>query len=324
LNPGISVAMCTFNGRRFLGLQLESIAAQERPPDELVVCDDRSSDGSAEMVSAFARRAKFPIRLVINDENLGSTKNFENAISLCEGSIVALADQDDVWYRYKLERIEKAFLHSSSLVAAFSDADLIDENSGLLGTRLWNSILFDLKEQGRFANGHALNILVRHPVVTGATMAFRKELFDLVAPIPPDHVHDCWISFLLAACGPIEIISQPLMQYRQHEGQQLGPGPVTLRERTAQARSRGAEFHSAEIGRFQQLRERLERRRSELPHAEFAKKEIERKICHLERRVRLPRARVGRIPNILREALNGGYWRYSSGWKSIAKDLVIR
>ncbi len=316
--------MCTFNGSRFLGAQLESIATQERPPDELVVCDDGSSDGSAEIVRAFARRAKFPTRLVVNDENLRSTKNFEKAISLCRRSLVALADQDDVWYPYKLDRIEKAFLRSSSLVAVFSDADLIDENSELLRTRLWNSLLFDLGEQYRFAKGHALNILVRHPVVTGATMAFRRELFDLVAPIPADHVHDYWISFLLAACGQIEIISQPLMQYRQHEGQQLGPGPLTLRERTAQARSRGAEFHEAEIGRLQLLRDRMENLRLELPCAEFAQKEIERKICHLGRRVRLPRAKVGRFPNILREALNGGYWRYSSGWKSIAKDLVIR
>src|ERR1022692_2995726 len=104
----ISVAMCTFDGGRFLSAQLESIAAQTRPPDELVVCDDGSSDASGNIIKDFARRAAFPTRLVVNDKHLGSTKNFEQAISLCQGTIVALADQDDVWYPHKLQRIEKA------------------------------------------------------------------------------------------------------------------------------------------------------------------------------------------------------------------------
>src|SRR5579862_2176323 len=116
--PGltISVAMCTFNGERFVSAQLESIATQSRPPDEVVICDDGSSDGTQEIVRKFALSSPFPIRFAVNPRNLGSTKNFEQAISRCEGAIVALADQDDVWYRYKLERIEKAFLRSEATV----------------------------------------------------------------------------------------------------------------------------------------------------------------------------------------------------------------
>ena len=55
----ISVAMCTFNGARFLRAQLESIARQRRPPDELVICDDGSSDGSVEILREFAAGASF-------------------------------------------------------------------------------------------------------------------------------------------------------------------------------------------------------------------------------------------------------------------------
>ena len=79
-----SVAMCTYNGARFVGGQLESIAAQTRPPDELVVCDDRSSDETVSAVERFAREATFPVRLSVNERNLGSTKNFERAISQAE------------------------------------------------------------------------------------------------------------------------------------------------------------------------------------------------------------------------------------------------
>jgi len=320
----ISVAMCTFNGKRFLVSQLESIAAQDRPPEELVVCDDGSSDGCGEILREFARAAAFPTRIVVNDKNLGSTKNFEKAISLCQGAVVALADQDDVWYPHKLKRIERAFLRSSEIVSAFSDADVIDDDSRLLDLRLWATFSFDLAEQSQFANCRTLNVLVKHPVVTGATMAFRREFFDFMTPIPAEHVHDRWISFLLAAGGKFEIISDPLMQYRQHTEQQMGPGPLTLREQTARAMNTGAESYLEQIEQFHQLYDRLGKHRANLPYAECAQNEIERKIAHLEHRAQLPRVKIARIPNVLREAFNGGYWRYSSGWKSVAKDLLIR
>src|SRR3954470_17842517 len=96
-NNMFSVAMCTYNGARFLGEQLASVAAQTRPPDELVVCDDRSTDETASLVRDFAAAAPFRVRLHVNERNLGSTRNFERAVSLCEGDLIALSDQDDEW-----------------------------------------------------------------------------------------------------------------------------------------------------------------------------------------------------------------------------------
>jgi len=319
----ISVAMCTYNGQRFLQAQLESILQQSRPPAELIICDDRSIDSGGEIVREVAQNARFPVRFFVNDKNLKSTKNFENAIGLCRGSIVALADQDDVWYEHKLDRIEKAF-QSQSVVAAFSDADLIDENSQPLGRRLWPTLSFDLAKQKAFAAGKALGVLVKHPVVTGATMAFRREVFECMAPIPANEVHDQWMSFLLAAKGRIEIIPEPLIQYRRHAGQQLGPGPTSLKSRMAEARARGESFYVHEIDRFRQLHEHLEIHGDEFPGANYAQRAIRQKVAHLEHRARLSTARADRIPKVLREALNGNYWRYSGGWVSIAKDMIIR
>lgn len=320
----ISVAMCTFNGDRFLSAQLESIAGQQRVPDELVVCDDGSTDGSQQIIRQFARRFAFPVRFVVNEKNLGSTTNFEKAISLCQGTIVALADQDDVWYSHKLARMEEAFLESSAIVAVFSDADLIDDDSRPLGLRLWPTFSFSRPEQRQFAAGQALKVLIRHPVVTGATMAFRHEFFKLIAPIPAEHVHDSWISFLLTACGRFKILSEPLMQYRQHPGQQLGPGPLTLRDQAKRARNTGASAYLEQIDRFHQLYERLENRKDLFKYHALVQKEITKKIIHLAHRVDLPREITVRIPRVLGESFNRGYWRYSSGWKSIAKDVMLR
>lgn len=323
MSLSISVAMCAYNGARFLTEQLSSIACQTRTPDELVICDDRSTDGSAQLASEFAHQVRFPVRFEVNQQTLGSTKNFERAISISRGEIVVLADQDDVWYPNKLERLEKAFQSSNKAVAAFSEADVIDESSRLLGCRLWESFSFPPSEQRRFATGQALNILVKHPVVTGAAMAFRRVYFSFLAPLPADDIHDRWMSFLLAACGPYQLIPEPLMQYRRHDNQQVGVGALTFGDRFARARATGHELYRSEIARFRQLYTRLELYRKALPGAGYAMREITKKISHLEHRLRLREKRLARVPQVFREVCNHSYWRYGAGWESVAKDLFM-
>src|SRR5260370_27009832 len=100
--PSISVAMCTFNGARFLPEQLQSIALQTLQPSELVICDDGSTDGTVGILQSFALSARFPVRIFCNQETLGPARNFEKAIGLCDGEIISLCDQDDVWRPEKL------------------------------------------------------------------------------------------------------------------------------------------------------------------------------------------------------------------------------
>jgi len=321
----ISVAMCTFNGERFLPAQLESIGTQQRVPDELVVCDDRSSDRTIAILEGFARRVPFPVRIQINAANLGSTRNFEKCISLCRGTIVALADQDDIWYRHKLRRIAESFTESSNVVAAFSDADVVDDHTRLLGLSLWTTFQFNSARQKGFANGRASAILCNHPMVTGATMAFRREYVDAMLPIPSQQFHDAWISFLLTTIGRFEVIREPLMQYRRHQHQQIGPGAGSLHfwQQFAEVTKKGRQRRFEEIDRFQELHTILIQRAENFPHAESARKEIEGKLSHLGRRARLPRPRIARVSGVLHETVTGAYWHYSNGWKSIAKDLFF-
>jgi glycosyltransferase involved in cell wall biosynthesis len=324
IGSGISVAMCTFNGSRFLQAQLDSIAAQRRRPDELVICDDQSSDGTKELIAAFAQRSPFPVRFSVNKQRLGSTKNFEAAIMRCRQSIVALADQDDVWYAGKIQAMEKVFSADHSAVAAFSDADLIDADSRPLPLRLWSTVAFSASQQRQFDKAKAFDVLLKHPVITGATMAFRKEHFSLLTPIPADEVHDRWISFLLAARGPIRIIRQPLMQYRRHEHQQIGPGPADFQAKMQLARDRGVDFYADEIARYSRLRDHMSSRQSQFAFPEHAMEKLETKLIHLQHRARLPKSKVARVPRLLGETMNGRYWRYSGGLKSVAKDLIVR
>jgi glycosyltransferase involved in cell wall biosynthesis len=321
----ISVAMCTFNGEPFLKTQLDTIAAQNRCPDELVVCDDGSSDRTIEILHHFARQVSFPVRIESNPVNLGSTRNFEKCISLCQGKIVALADQDDVWYPHKLQALEAALEWSSEVVAAFSDADVIDDDSRSLGLRLWASFGLHRANQEKFANGQCIEVLCNHPVVTGATLAFRREYFDAMRPIPPRQFHDAWISFLLATCGRFVLIPEPLMQYRCHTGQQVGIGASSLRlsQQIPLAMKTGKERRMEEIDRFKELYSALDEHADTFPKARAAMTQIEGKLAHLGRRSRLPGPRIARVFDVLHETVTGAYWHYSSGWKSIAKDLIF-
>src|SRR5262245_33463585 len=136
MNPKISIALCTYNGAKFLSSQLESYLVQTQMPDEVVVCDDRSNDQTVEILKAFAERAPFSVRVLVNDQNLGSTKNFEKAISLCSGEFIFLSDQDDIWNPDKIEKMTAPFENDPDVGLVFSDVELVDESLTFEGKTL--------------------------------------------------------------------------------------------------------------------------------------------------------------------------------------------
>lgn len=221
----LSIAMCTYNGAAYLLEQLESIAAQTRLPDELVVCDDRSNDGfTREIVRAFASRVQFPVRLFVNRKNLGGKKNYQLAIARCRGDIIFFCGQDDVWKQNKLARIEAVFSAAPEVGLVFTDAEVVSEDLHTLVDSLVDNSAFGIEGQALVNEGEALRVLLQGNVVTGATMAFRSCFRPFVVPIPGDTIlqEDAWIALIIAAVATIVFIKEPLIKYRQHAGQQLG------------------------------------------------------------------------------------------------------
>lgn len=221
--PQISVAMCTFNGGRYLETQLESIAGQSRLPCELVVCDDHSTDDTVTILKRFQAEAPFPVHVIQNGLRLGSTRNFDQAIGLARGEFIALCDQDDRWLPTKLERLSEALLADRFLGGVFSDATLIDGDGRPLASRLFQRHKFTPRKQRRFVNC-PISTLLKHDVVTGATLMFRASIRRYCSPIPLSWVHDGWLAWLIALHGRLGLVSEPLIEYRIHSGQQLGVG----------------------------------------------------------------------------------------------------
>jgi len=321
LTERVSVAMCTYNGARFLADQLASIASQHRLPDEIVVCDDGSTDGTIDVLDEFKRRAPFPLRLIVNERNLGSTKNFEQALRLCEGDIVFLSDQDDVWLPEKTQRVLEAFAGASDIGAVFTDAEIVDEELRPAGYGLWDAIRFPLRERDAMRSGFAAHVLLKHNVVTGATMALRRRYLDLVAPIPGNWIHDGWIALLISAVARLEPIEERLVRYRQHARNQVGARREDLAGRVAAAKR---VRRSAYLSVAQQYEIALDRLRS-LPASELRRDLISRtqsKIRHQARRGRMPSNAMLRAVWVLRELVQGRYHEYSGGYRSALKDIA--
>ena len=103
----ISVCMGIYNGEKYIAQQLQSIMNQTRKADEVILCDDRSTDNTVKIAEKFIEENELADTWKIhqNIQNKGYPYNFYYVMGLCKGDIVFLADQDDVWDVHKIEKM---------------------------------------------------------------------------------------------------------------------------------------------------------------------------------------------------------------------------
>lgn len=317
----ISVSLCTYNGARFLSDQLESIASQNRLPDELIICDDKSTDKTVEIIESFIPKAPFKTSLIINKRNLGSTKNFEKAIKLCKGDIIFLSDQDDLWFPTKISQMEDVFLNYHDIGAVFSNAEIIDDNSNPLGFSLWDKIKFDKKMQHQIIKNETVNVLLKQNVVTGATLAIRSDLIKTVLPVPPNWIHDHWIALFTAVQSKLYFIDAPLIKYRSHSSQHIG-----INRKKTFAKIKLLNKHN-DIELFNSLislnNEALEHLHNTFPKSITQKYNpiFDTKLSHLKIRREISYKKTQSFLIIFKEFSNGNYRRFSNNFPSIIYDI---
>jgi hypothetical protein len=319
----ISVAMCTYNGATYLGQQLRSIAAQVRLPDELIVCDDGSSDSSVALLQQFAGQAPFPVRIHSNAERLGTPRNFEKAIRLCQGDIIVLSDQDDVWHPERTRVIEQSFSMHPQAGLIFHNARILDNALHPMDYSLWQSTYFDRRLERQVRAGHAFEALLAHNFVTGATAAFRSEFKELVTPIPDTWMHDGWIAILIAAVAQVLCVDRCLIGYRQHGSQQLGARRKSIREHFASTQaSQNGELYQRMPAQYGLVLERL-LNQSRTNSNQRTILLLKSKIAHMTSRANLPKSHLLRLPSIARECFLTRYTRFGYGWRGAVRDLLV-
>jgi glycosyltransferase involved in cell wall biosynthesis len=200
----LSIAMATYNGARYIKEQLDSFANQSLMPDELIVCDDLSTDNTIHIINDFAESAPFEVRVVVNNVNLGYTRNFEKALSLCTGDIIFISDQDDVWFENKISFVTRIFETNKYAYVVINDQELTDEllnPSGL--TNFSNTFSTGMPESWLSA---------------GCCTAIRSEFMQIIYPFPVDVIpYDGWIHKIAHILGVRTVTSEILQFHRRHD-----------------------------------------------------------------------------------------------------------
>jgi hypothetical protein len=275
-------------------------------------------------VDKFSKNVSFASKLVINDKTLGPTKNFEKAIGLCTGDLIALSDQDDVWYPQKLEKYQEIFDRRQDIGAVFSNAEVVDESLSSLGYDMWQKSNFTSKEQERIKGNDAMSVLLKHYIVTGSTLIFRADFRSAILPIPALWFHDAWIALLLASLSNITCISESMMKYRQHSMNQLGGVRKNIiRQILGAVQINRDEYYILEMERYRALHNRLLDMSGLLNNLDLIDM-LKGKIKHMQMRQHMPKNRLLRIPLVAAELMKSNYGRYARNWGSVAMDLLLK
>lgn len=206
--PKVSIALCTYNGEKYLASQLDSLLNQSYKNLEIVIVDDCSDDNTYHILEKYASNYQH-IRLYLNEKNLGYIKNFEKAIQLCSGDYIALSDQDDIW---SLTKIEEMLQEAADYILIYHDSEFVDEINLSLNKKL--SEVFN-----RMFNGGDPRKLILCNSISGHSMMFKKTLINEILPIQGRY-HDWWIGYVAANIGVVRYLDKCLVRYRQHQKSQ--------------------------------------------------------------------------------------------------------
>lgn len=220
----LSASLLTYNGAAYIKKQLDSILTQTQKIDEIVICDDGSTDETIAIIQAYQNKYPGVIHLYQNEQQLGSTKNMEKCLGLTKGDIVFLTDQDDIWLPVKVTTVCNFFETHPNTEAVFSNATLMNETDALIpNLHLWDIIGFP--QASLPTNFNLFEFLCRvDNIVTGAGLAIKnvKQLLSQPFPIVKGLIHDGWIGLYYASQGKLDYCAEKLFQYRIHAAQQMG------------------------------------------------------------------------------------------------------
>jgi glycosyltransferase involved in cell wall biosynthesis len=316
----VSVAMATYNGTPFLAGQFASIVRQDRMPDELVISDDGSSDGTGADLREFALAAPFPVTVLRNPARRGVQSNVQHALSQTSGDVILLAGQDDVWQEQHISSLVTALETDPELLVAAGDSVVMDTAGTLQGYTLRDREDVPpalVRATNLAAGAEQFRRVLGHHAVSGHSMAFRRRVLEVALPLPSTWGHDQWIFLIGAAMGRVTYLPSVISRHRL---------PDADESEEVRGLAEGATGDSwRELARWQDLLTRLERSRSALRFAETALADARSKVSFMGFRAGLrEQALPVRTVRIAGRLLTGRYHRLARGIHSCAADLSGR
>lgn len=311
--PSFSVVICTYNGEQYLREQIESVLGQTHKVDEIVVCDDGSSDRTLDIAKqVFAESGFMRYQIMGPQATKGVAANFLRGLKAATGNYVFTCDQDDVWLPDKVAVFADA-IEKSNKQLYFSDGYVVEGDLRKRGYSLWDSLGFSVNLLNK---NTMLDVLLNKCVVTGAAMVVSHELIDQIEVIPDCWLHDGWFAVVAACNDSIQPIDRKTFLYRQHGRNVVGAQSDSLLGR--------AKSWVRNISEQKRVRKnRYERYMCVQQKLEFGNEELTRclsfwgRLCDLDGKG-LPAS----LATIICLLADGSYGRYYTGTRGAVRDAL--
>ena len=217
--PLVSIVLNSFNTSKFIGEQISSILAQTYTNLELIVCDDCSTDQTAEIVRGFMQKDS-RVKWLQNDRNLGKGNmnrgiclTFQRGFDLSRGELIALSDADDFWLPNKIQLQVEYLQAHPEINLVFTDSTVANKDlsvkMGSFQQRLGNSL------SGGFVT---IDSILERNLPPGHVLLFRRALLKKLPPVPDGFSNDSWVDLVGTLNAPLGYMSEQTVLYRQHEG----------------------------------------------------------------------------------------------------------
>lgn len=288
--PDIAVLVCTYNGGAYIQDQLDSIVDQSLKPCDILISDDGSTDETLNVVSRFqSTHSEAQVTLSCGPQQ-GYSANFFNLLAKCPAEVgyVALADQDDVWLKTKLERAYKALEQHADRPALYGSATIVcDANlrAGYLSRPPRTELGFGHALAQNFAGGNTM-------VLNTAALTLIQQAIRRGITVP---VFDWFLYQLISGAGGVILYDgKPGVLYRQHDTNAIGAAQG-LRPRLwrlkQMARGQYRHWNDANLQALTQAKDLLSS-----AHQSDLQRVCKARSCHLVPRLRLLwRSRIRRF-----------------------------
>lgn len=221
----VAIVLCTFNGSKYIEALMDSIIVQTYENWELWISDDGSKDNTISVVRQYAEFYPEKIHILPEHAPLGACTNFLKTLTgaqLNEAEYYMFADQDDVWFPDKIEklvaamRMEEQSERKKTPLLIHSDCRVTDQNLQTIASSFTEYMGYN---QSMKSLPH---LLVQNNVV-GASVLFNRALRNRIHSVPQSAVmHDHWIALVAAAFGRIGYLPEATYDYRQHAENVIG------------------------------------------------------------------------------------------------------
>jgi len=205
MKPSISVVMPTFNGERYIREALDSALSQTLPVSEIIVIDDGSSDGTAELLREYGDRIVY-----VRQPNQGVSSAYNAGIDLAKAEYIAFLEHDDVWLPNKCD-LQATFLEQNpdhGLV--FTAVELLIEGDA----SKVNFDVMDCEERDYTFDDFFLRNCILNCSSVMVRASVLRAVGELRVDMPLSFDYDLWLR--VSARSKMHCLAQKLTQYRIH------------------------------------------------------------------------------------------------------------